>query len=81
MVLLLIGCGKNEEILCEQGILEDGICKVEELKEANILCPTGYTFNPEKGKCVSTMTIAAKTVNTCSKGYVIGNEKWCIVIY
>ena len=78
MVLLLIGCGKNEEILCEQGILEDGICKVEELKEANILCPTGYTFNLEKGKCVSTMTIAAKTVNKCSKGYVIGNEKWCI---
>ncbi len=75
--LILVGCGK-EVLVCEQGELKDGVCEVVELKDANILCPSGYTFNAEKGKCVSTMTIAAKTVNKCSKGYVIGNEKWCI---
>ena len=75
--LLTVGCSKNE-FMCETGELVDDVCKNVTIKEANIQCPTNYTFDLEKGKCVSTMKIAAKTVNTCSKGYVIGNENWCI---
>lgn len=80
LILFVTACkdNKKQELVCEQGELVDGACKIVEVVDANIVCPTGYTFNPEKGKCVSTMKIAAKTVNTCSKGYVIGNEKWCI---
>ena len=76
--IFLTSCGKKTEYICDQGELVDGICKVTEIVDAKILCPTGYSFNKEKGKCANTMTIAAKTVNKCSKGYVIGNEKWCI---
>ena len=78
IMLLISGCEKKEEYVCEQGELVDGVCEVTELVEANILCPSGYTFDKEKGKCSYKMNIAAKTVNKCSKGYVIGNEKWCI---
>ena len=77
IMMVLVSC-KNIEYKCEQGELVNGVCKYVEYKDADILCPTNYTFDYEKGKCVSTMTIAAKTVNKCSKGYVIGNEKWCI---
>ena len=77
-MLFVSACGKKQELICEQGTLIDDTCEIIETKDANILCPSGYTFNQEKGKCVSTMTLAAKTVNKCSKGYVIGNEKWCI---
>ena len=77
-ILLISGCSKKEELVCEQGTLVDGVCEIVESVDAKILCPSGYTFNKEKGKCANTMTIAAKTVNTCSKGYVIGNEKWCV---
>ena len=76
LCLLLIGCGEKQ-FYCEKGELIDNKCKVVDKKDANIVCPNGYTFNKEKGKCVYQMTIAAKTVNTCSKGYRIGNEKWC----
>lgn len=75
---ILCGCEEEKEFFCEQGTLINGVCEVVEEVDANILCPSGYTFNKEKGKCSNTMTIAAKTVNKCSKGYVIGNEKWCI---
>ena len=77
-MLLICGCEDKKELVCEQGTLVDGVCEIVEVADATILCPSGYTFNQEKGKCSSTMTIAAKTVNTCSKGYVIGNEKWCV---
>lgn len=76
--LFLVSCGKKTEYYCDKGEMVDGVCEVTELVDAKIVCPTGYTFNLEKGKCVYTMKIAAKTVNKCSKGYVIGNEKWCI---
>ena len=77
LVLLVVGC-KGKEFTCEKGELVKDVCKVVEVVDADIKCPTNYEFNAEKGKCVNTMKIAAKTVNTCSKGYVIGNEKWCI---
>ena len=77
-MLLISGCKKKQELICEQGSLVDEVCEVTEIVDASILCPAGYTFNQEKGKCVNSMTIAAKTVNKCAKGYVIGNEKWCI---
>ena len=75
--LILVGC-KEKEYTCIEGEYLDGICKIVELKEASITCPTGYEFDVEKGKCLSTMTIAAKTVNKCAKGYQMGNENWCI---
>jgi len=74
---IILGCGEVK-LSCVNGELVDGVCKIVDLKDANIVCPSGYKFNHEKGKCVSSMSIAAKTVNKCSKGYVIGNEKWCI---
>ena len=75
--LILVGCN-NTELTCQRGELVDGVCKVVDVVDATINCPTGYEFNKEKGKCANTMKIAAKTVNTCSKGYVIGKEKWCV---
>ena len=83
IIVLLVCCFLltsciGKKLVCEQGELVDGVCKEVLLNDALIQCPTNYEFDEERGKCVSTMTIAAKTVNTCSKGYVIGNENWCI---
>lgn len=76
-LLILTACGK-ENLTCKKGELVDGVCKSVELADATVTCPSGYTFNKETSKCTNTMKIAAKTVNKCAAGYVIGNEKWCV---
>ncbi len=77
LLLLLTGCEKNEELKCENGTLEGDKCRVVETVEAIKECDSGYTYDKKTGKCNNSITIAAKQVSTCPKGYKIGNDNWC----
>ena len=58
LTLLITGCTKTE-FVCQKGELVDGVCKIVDVVDAEIKCPTSYEFDKEKGKCVNTMKIAA----------------------
>ena len=76
IMFLLTGCS-SQNMKCDEGVLEDGKCKIVEEIEAKLTCREGYTYDEEKDKCVNTLTIDAKKVSICPNGYEIGNDVWC----
>lgn len=77
--IMLTSCGEEEkELVCENGTLENGKCKIVEKMDVVKKCREGYKLNEKNGKCENTITIAAKKVSKCPKGYFIGSDNWCL---
>ena len=44
LTLLITGCTKTE-FVCQKGELVDGVCKIVDVVDAEIKCPTSYEFD------------------------------------
>ena len=67
---------KKPVYYCEEGILDNNKCKIEEdIKEYTISCPEDFELNEEQTKCFHNVIIPAKTAYGCPSGYFNGDNK------
>lgn len=82
-ILFITGCGKEKVInvtleqYCENGIPENGKCKVVTSVPAEVSCPDGFPLNPDSKYCERVVSVIAERYMTCDPGFTLSSGK-CI---